>query len=264
MSRVKIAKARFGALLGFALLAGGGSVEAGLVTSLTRFEPAGVPTVKISYKDSPTAANYQSLNVYAGPSLTTIWDGGTIVRDDVASYCVDLLVHLVQQSMPAEMQDVSGMVLTSIGGGPFDRNIGAAGWQLANINPGDAHARGALQVAIWEAVYDFDGTKSGSTNLASGYFKLSSGGDLFNLSASYLDLLRDQSTSSYRTAPVTFLNYGAPLSTAKNQDQIIPYVPPLTPDVVPVPEPSSLALAAAGVLGFGVVRLGAWYRRARR
>ena len=229
-------------------MADGSRAHAESLTVQTLFNVSDAKVVDISYKSSPLATGYQDLKVYAGGITTSFEVPGTDRLLTQSSYCVDLLHHLTTEPVQAVVTQVSGIVTGASSFDVFDRNVGAAGWLLRHIDPTNAQQNAALQVAIWEATYDADGTQTGAQGLSSGAFKLRTTGAIFNLAASYLDLARVVTTNTYRTSSIGFVNFLQPTNGHLNQDQIIRAVP----------EPASLGLAGLGILGIGI------YGRRRR
>jgi hypothetical protein len=118
---------------------------------------------------------------------------------------------------------------------------------------------GAFQLAIWELEYDQPTTPS-TTYFTSG--DLTATGNqtigsvsLFGLSKDWISEAITKYNTVGDTAPVSL----AVLSKSNFQDQIVQYIPPVIPDVDPVPEPASVAIWL--MIGAG---LAYQHRRARR
>ncbi len=230
--------------------------NAGVITAQTTFNPSGASVVNVSFNGS-------SGNYYAAPFTTQVWDGGTPIIAPGPSYCVDFVNELNQTVLTANVSNESGIVTAAQGGGGYDRNIGAAGWLMANINPTTSQERAALQVAIWDAIYDDNGfsnpsiynaSNPGAASLTSGLFRLNTTGTIFNLAASYLNQALDPITHTLRTATIVYINYSPPGPAPYSQDQIM--LPGGSRALTP--EPSTLTAAFAGL-----VLLGAGYARRR-
>jgi hypothetical protein len=166
--------------------------------------------------------------VWAG-ELNWAWVGSVPEGFDPVfyTYCVDITNVLTD---PQSVTIRSSAELR-----PATHGGGKAAWLLNTFAPGirasGTNAQGAaLQVAIWEALYDT------SPNLAGGSFYLASGmtgSAIWTLAASYL--------SQLYYAPGTYhIGTAAWLDSPRGQDQI-----------TLVPEPSILLLLGGGLLLFG-------------
>lgn len=155
------------------------------------------------------------------------------------SYCIDVAHNLAD-----------GQMVTAIGSEGFSNgapNGGAkAAWLFnefaagirANSNVGQANTMAAaLQVAIWEAMYD------SNPNLGGGSFILSTTGAIRSQAESYLSALYNAGANGYNTGLATVLDVA---TGASGQDQI----------VARVTEPSTLLLMGVAFIAFA--------KRARR
>jgi len=175
-------------------------------------------------------------NVSAGELLWT-WQGTTPEGFPTSfySYCVDLANYL---------QDPQTVTIgTSEGFTNGVANGGAKAAWLFNTyataihNTGTGAQAAALQVAIWEAMYD------SSADLSLGNFRLSTQGDIRNYASNYL-------TALY-SAPGGYLESRATiLATSAGQDQV----------TVSVPEPASVLLVGSGL----ALLARRWRRNAKR
>jgi hypothetical protein len=149
--------------------------------------------------------------------------------NSIYTYCVDATSYLQDpQSVTARSTDL----LTSTTGGA---DAGGRVAYLVDRYAADVHQNGtnidaaALQIAIWEALYD------STEDLSGGTFALVTTGAIYDKAKFYLDDL--YSGGTYHTASATWLD------TRAGQDQVL---------ITPTPEPatltlfgSALALAAA-------------------
>ncbi len=163
-------------------------------------------------------------SVYAG-ELNWNWIGSAPqgFTQSFYSYCVDLL-NYVQDPQVVSVGSSSGLT-----GAPYTANGGAAAAWLFDTYAGAVHAAGnavqaaALQVAIWEVLYD------SASNLGSGNVILNTTGAIMSLADTYLAALAG---SSYQGSTATVL------FTSGGQDQITSRVP----------EPATVMLLGAGML----------------
>ena len=139
--------------------------------------------------------------------------------DSIYTYCVDATSYLQD---PENVTARSTNLLTTATGGA---DAGGRVAYLVDKYAADVHNNGsdvdaaALQIAIWEALYD------STEDLAGGVFKLVTTGAIYDKTKFYLDDL--YSGGTYHTGTATWLdtNYG--------QDQVV---------LTPTPEPASLTL----------------------
>jgi hypothetical protein len=160
-------------------------------------------------------------NVYAG-ELEWAWVDSPPAgfAQTFTSFCIDIKSYLVDpQTVVVESTDDFNPVVDA---------GGKAAWLVqtfaSSISGAQANVMAAaLQVAIWEVVYDT------TNNLLAGTFILGTGGDILTQAQIFLSALYSPA-GSYHTAD------GLWLDTDRGQDQI----------VVPTPEPATLSLLALG------------------
>lgn len=162
-------------------------------------------------------------------------------------YCVDLL-HFITDPQTVAIKSTD--VLTPpdpgvLAAGPFVQDAGKKAAWLFNYYAPVIHAPGgtgtdaaALQVAIWEALYDT------TANLSSGAFTLlnqTTNAAVTSKAITYLTALYSGPSGTYRTSSATWLD--APLGAG--QDQIIPMA---------IPEPAAIILLGSGLLAVAHLR----------
>jgi hypothetical protein len=166
------------------------------------------------------------------------------------AYCLDAMHYLLSpQAITADSTDAFVSPVADAGGkAAWLFNTYASDVHNESGAPGNIDAA-ALQVAIWEAIYD------PSNGLSDGNFRLLSTGPVFNRATQYLDALYSGGKGGYNTSSATWLD--AP--TGRGQDQIIRERDKFDPQpLVPAPEPGSMLLCATGLAALG------WARRKRR
>jgi PEP-CTERM motif len=171
--------------------------------------------------------------------LTWDWVGAPASGFSAASiytYCVDATSYLTNtQTVTALSTDH----LSTVSGGP---DAGArVGWLIGNYaatvhDTGSNDDAAALQIAVWEALYD------STEGLSAGVFQLVTTGAIHDKAQEYLDALYTVGSGGNQTGAATWLD------TRGGQDQVV---------LTPTPEPASLILFGSALAFIGS-------RRARR
>lgn len=161
-------------------------------------------------------------DVYAG-ELEWAWVGTPPdgFAQTFTSFCIDIYSY-ISLTQDVEVTPTDEFNLVPDAGGKAAWLVNAFASSISGAQAGIMAA--ALQVAIWEAVYDT------TNDLLAGTFILGTGGDVLAQAQSFLSALYSPA-GSYQTAD------GVWLDTRYGQDQL----------VVPTPEPATWSLLALGV-----------------
>jgi hypothetical protein len=234
--------------------------------------PAGWDQMEITFKNSNQAADEFSANVLSGMfsgtanQANSTFDVTTLLEDpeNVLVYCVDILEWLIkaptvyhvnpvtEPKIVTEYEDRSavtrnfarmltflGAVNTVLAGDEYRLKAGDKNWLNPTIDPDDGGwMAGAIQVGIWESLYERDGTSLSIVKAADGveeYFSAT------GVNAMGRTLLAS-TFGRMGTATPLDVNQVVWLSTNEGQDLLA------DPVDVPVPAPLALLLSGLGIL----------------
>ncbi len=193
-----------------------------------------------------------TMDVFAGQLKHQI-SGGTGAASGLngvyTTFCADAAEYLKYAETPYSVAAIADLPKSSgwapMGAereqGVYDLYAAASGSQLGASS--DADLAAAFQVALWEVIYDFNGTRS-SMDATSGIMSVSqtSGAALTGSMLSYLNGFFDaiMLVTAQQSGLIGLSNWGG-------QDQIV------SPVMIPLPNPALLGLA--GMAGLGALAM---------
>ncbi|MDB5320822.1 MAG: hypothetical protein JWN40_2453 [Phycisphaerales bacterium] len=194
-----------------------------------------------------TGAGMTSTWVIAGPEIWTRNSGSTTLGNSFDTFCVELTQHVglnssydfsidTVQNAPTPGTYVSGAM------GPIKADYIRELWARHYGDVNSAETAVAFQTAIWEIVYENNGTKF---SLSAGDFKAT------NSNAGANTLTTAQSWLNDITNPILANVPGANLVSLKSdgyQDQITPGPPVFAPPNTPLPSAASAGVAILGLV----------------
>jgi len=220
-------------------------------TAVNTNQPGNAITINTNFPNAGnTGSGGGSIGTTGEQFSTTFYGSGTsagTAGTAFRTFCVDLSSYLQTGTYNVPVTITSGTNTDYLGNA---QNIGAAGWVVntygnyTNTQLGvvggvtgvtGAQANTALQMAVWEAAYDPTATQV-NNSLNSLYFTGSAGTDWNNEVAIANAILAARGS---QTSAVGFIQYETYGGTQYSQDMIFA-----------VPEPSALAIAGLGMLGF--------------
>ena len=227
------------------LSAAASTATAGGVKALSTYTNSGGTNYTIGFKLNGSNNGNTRSTVVGGDFNTAVYDNVPIMGPpsySLRTWCADLL-HNLSGPPPRDVNisTTSGSVgQTTSDGTALTRNLGAGGWLAKNINATDSIQKAALQIAIWEALYDNDG------NLSAGNFILTNANaQIISTAQTYLNQALSAGGGSFAKQSVLFIAYVA----GGSQDQI----------GCIIPEPATVVMSATA----GVIFLGVGWRRRR-
>ncbi len=178
------------------------------------------------------------LGVYGGMNASELVDGA----DDFWTYCYDLFQYIQNGETVTYTVDYSGpteRTLDFLGAVDYVLNGNSNTWSdpFAWLHPANSHVAAAIQVGIWESLYDTSGW-----SLDSGLFRAS---DLESATLTQYAAFQN-ALNAANALPALF---ALTIESETHQDQITGRIPGGGRPQRELPEPGSLALfALAGVL----------------
>ena len=221
---------------------------AGLLLAITS-TPALGATLDVTYLGSGLGRNVKvtqngnSRNVFSGQlfhDISGTLDDGTVMSGTYTTYCTELAQNTSGSTNPFEEVEVEDAPVPGPMGATkaqaiVDMYAFAGGLQLQNSgNGGTNDFASAFQLAIWEVVYDYDGTEA-SLDTTSGNikYKATDGGPLYAGVQAHIDNLFD-AVGLNAVIPDLFA-----LVSGDYQDQLV---------VVPLPAPLLMGCAGLGLV----------------
>jgi hypothetical protein len=213
-------------LIAISLLVFSGTAFGGQITNVQVYDGGGSPTASINYTGPDGTGNY-SAYVYADPQVSY----GTTVP---LFYCVDLW-HDNFIGSTYTITPVSSMTFANSTFSDVDNRIG---WLLSQ-DQSTADARAAVQLAIWYTVDNKPGNGSSA-------FSMSTGDP--TITSEYNQLTGFGGYDPGHTFQAQFWQATHDAGNTLYQDLASAPGPDFHPSALSVPEPSSLAMGAAGLL----------------
>jgi hypothetical protein len=200
---------------------------------------------------SPPAGEFSGTVTYVSDSPGKLSDASFVdSTSDYFLYCYDLLQTISQGGTYTYTVDYTGAIartLDFLGAVNYVLNNDSNTWTdpYAWLHPANHNISAAIQIGIWESLYDDDTTHDGDGlwSLTSGHFQAT------NLESNTLGEYNDFIAALGSAHSVT-QNQTMVLVSRDHQDQITGLRQPRRD----LPEPGSLALIAAGLIAGGIAR----------
>jgi len=240
----------------------------GAVLALSAISPFSVP----SRADGFPNPTYASSGVRGGSETVSIYDSALNLNNGYYTsyytylsasstgsnpvyyntFCVDMthetssIFSALNTPTPQLTSSYSGGVTPALAYNPgtvSDSSLGVAAWLANTYNSSatTADQQAGLQIAIWKVLYETTETGAGIENLASGSIQFSGNAAAISDAITYVT---DWVSQGKQSSSAYLVNYA---STDGNLNDHAQYQLIAT---VPTPEPSTLAIACLGVIGF--------------